>query len=401
MLVHNQYLIDPRVRREAEALAEEGLDVHVISLSEHTRHGAREPRHAIVNGVHIHRLPVRKRTGEGARYLCDCLLTMILGGLQLAMLHFRGKIDVVHVHNMPDLLVLAAMIPRLGGSKLVLDIHDPAPELFMSWKHGRLRGLLVRLLRLQERVSCSIADRVVSVNEGMRENLRAKGVPNDKIFIVHNFPDERFFPIRDAPTSWPRSRDSLELLYCGTITERYDLASVVKAIARLAGEIQVKFRILGRGNRLAEVLTLASTLGIRDSVEYVGLVPVDKLRDEMRKADAGISCHRAGIFGDLQFSTKVVEYLTQGLPALSPRTRTMTRYLPEDCVFYFEPGSDAALADTLRFMWHNPAEVVKRSANAREKLPSFSWQAEKRRFLSFYSDLINEGNPKARTVAAK
>ena len=34
MLAHTCYLRDPRVRREAEALAEKGLDVHVICLSE-------------------------------------------------------------------------------------------------------------------------------------------------------------------------------------------------------------------------------------------------------------------------------------------------------------------------------------------------------------------------------
>ncbi len=390
MLVHNQYLSDPRVRREAEALAERGLDVHVISLSERTPQGEREPRHSIVNGVHVHRLPVSKRTGGGARYLCDCLLTVILGGLQLALLHFRAKIDVVHVHNIPDLLVLAAMVPRLGGSKLVLDVHDPSPELFMSWNHARSQGFLVRFLRLQERVSCGIVDRVVSVSEGMRENLRAKGVPDHKIFIVHNFPDEKFFPACGAPTSWPRSRDSLVLLYCGTVTEHYDLGLAVKAMARLAGEIPVKLRILGRGNQLTEVLNLASALGVRDSVEYIGLVPVDRVHDEMRKVDAGISCHQAGIFGDLQFSTKIIEYLTQGLPALSPRTHTMTRYLPEDCMFYFEPRNDAALADTLRLMWHDPAEVLRRLTNARSRLLSFSWRAEKRRFLSFYSDLIKQ-----------
>jgi rhamnogalacturonyl hydrolase YesR len=266
----------------------------------------------------------------------------------------------------------------------------------MSWNHARSPGLLVRVLRSQEKVSCGLADWVISVNEGMRENLQTKGVLDHKIFIVHNFPDEKFFPLCDPPTSWPRSRDSLVLLYCGTVTEQYDLGLAVKAMARLVGEIPVKLRILGRGNRLTEVLNLASTLGVRDSVEYIGLVPVNRLRDEMRKVDAGISCHRAGVFGDLQFSTKIVEYLTQGLPALSPRTRTMTRYLPENCVFYFEPGSDAALADTLRFIWHNPAEVLRRVAKAREKLPSLSWQVEKGRFLSFYSDLISDRNPTAR-----
>jgi glycosyltransferase involved in cell wall biosynthesis len=255
------------------------------------------------------------------------------------------------------------------------------------------------LLRFQEKLSCAIADRVISVNESMRENLRSKGVADDKIFIVHNFPDQKLFPLCDAPTSWPRSHDSLVMLYCGTITEHYDLGLAVRAIARLAGEVPVKLRILGEGNRLAGVLSLATTLGVRDLVEHVGLVPLDKVRAEMQKADVGISCHRAGIFGDLYFSTKIVEYVTQGLPVLSPRTYTVSKYLSNDCIFYFEPGNDTALAETLRFMWQNPVEVLRRLSRARQLVPRLSWQAEKIEFVSFYTGLSKSSSPAARVAA--
>jgi glycosyltransferase involved in cell wall biosynthesis len=296
---------------------------------------------------------------------------------------------------MPDLLVFAAIIPRLTGSTVILDIHDPMAELFLSWNRHGAGKLVAKFLRLQEKISCAFADRVVSVNDTMRENLRGKGVPDDKIFIVHNFPDHKLFPLREAPLSWPRNRDSLVMLYSGTVTEHYDLGLAVKVIARLAGEIPVKLRILGEGNRLKEVLDLASKLGVRDSVIPVGLVPLEQVRAEMQKADAGISCHRAGIFGDLYFSTKIVEYLTQGLPVVSPKTYTVAKYLSDDDMFYFEPGNDAALAETLRFMWINPAEVLKRLRTARQSVPRLSWQAEKIEFQSFYGDVLNERHPGA------
>ncbi len=394
MLAHTCYMRDPRVRREAEALAAHGLQVHVISLSEqHDRRGGdREPRHAIVNGVHVHRLPIRRRRAGALRYLYEYVMVGLLGGLTLARLRLRSKLRAVHVHNMPDLLVLAAIVPRLSGSVVILDVHDPMPELYISWKHSPA-SLTVRLLRMQEKVSYAFADRIISVNESMRENLQAKGVPPAKITIINNFPDESLFPISELQTSWPRNRDCLVLLYCGTVSEHYDLGLAVRAMARIANEIPVKLRILGEGNRLREVLELAATLAV-DSVEHVGLVPIDQVRSEMRNADVGLSCHRAGIFGDLYFSTKIVEYLTQGLPVLSPRTHTITKYLSDDCLFYFEPGSDEALADTLRFMWQNPPEVLRRLGQARTLLPRLSWQTEKQKLVSFYSDLLT--NPSLR-----
>jgi len=391
MLAHTCYLRDPRVRREAEVLAEQGIEVHVISLSERREAAeGREARHVVVNGVEIHRLPVTKNRGSSLRYLYEYCVVGVLGGLKLAQLRFRGKLNVVHIHNMPDALVFAALIPKMDGSKVVLDVHDPMPELYMSRKRGRFSRLLVGILRAQESASFRFADWIISVNESMRENLKAKRVPEEKIVIVHNFPDEQLFPVCDIPRTWPRTRDSLVLLYCGTVTEQYDVALAIKAIARLANEIPVKLRLLGDGNKLSEVLNLARLLGVGNSVEYIGVVPIDGVREEMKKADIGISCHRAGIFGDLYFSTKIVEYLTQGLPVLSSRTYTINRYLPEDCLFYFEPGSDVALAEAIRLMWSNKAEVMARLIRARDRLPDLSWQAEKRKLLAFYSELLRQ-----------
>jgi glycosyltransferase involved in cell wall biosynthesis len=386
MLAHTKYLSDPRVRREAEALAEDGIDIHVICLSEE-HNGVREPRNAVFNKVQIHRLPVDRRRGGLLRYCFEYFMTGCLGAFQLARLQFQGRLRVVHIHNMPDMLVLAAFIPLLGGSKLVLDVHDPMPELYMSWGH-RPQSLLVRLIRLQERLSCRLADRVISVNETMREQLEAKGVSREKIFIVNNFPDLNHFPQREAPTAWPKS-DRLVLLYCGTVTEHYDLELAVKAIAVLAKELPVRLKIIGDGNRLSNVLQLGTSLGVRDAIEVFGKLPIENVATEMGQADVGVSCHRAGVFGDLYFSTKIVEYITQALPVVSSRTYTITRYLPDDCLFYFEPGNAKALADTIRYMLTNPGEVLRRLNNARALLSRLSWQTEKAKLSGFYANLLH------------
>jgi glycosyltransferase involved in cell wall biosynthesis len=399
MLAHSFYLLDPRIRREAESLAEQGFDVHVIALSD----GSREFRGASAithNGVHIHQLPICKKRGNFLRYVYEYFMTGVLGGLKLAQLHLRGRLDVTHIHNMPDILIFAGLIPWLGGSKLILDVHDPMPELYMGTNQTPFKPV-VWLLRLQEKFSCWLADRVISVNETMRENLLAKGVAEEKIFILHNFPDRTYFQTRDVPETWPKNPERLVLLYCGTITEHYDLGLAVRAMAKLKNEIPIHLKIIGQGNKLSEVLELASALGVRDSIEHVGSVPVEKVAEEMTKADVGISCHRGGIFGDLYFSTKIIEYLTQGLAVVSPRTYTIHKYLSDDCMFYFEPGNEAALVDTIRFIWHNPTEVLRRLTQARKHLVRFSWQAEKVRFLDFYTDLLNHAPAKARTDPAQ
>ena len=246
----------------------------------------------------------------------------------------------------------------------------------------------MRALRFQERISCWLADRVITVNETMGETLAAKGVTGDKIFIVHNFPDRNHFPISDLPNRWPKAQDNLVLLYCGTVTEHYDLGLAVKAMATLSGEIPIRLKIMGDGNRLSEILSLASELQIRDSIELINKVPIERVAEQMRHADIGISCHRAGVFGDLYFSTKILEYLSQGLPVVTARTYTINRYLPDNSVFYFEPGNHLSLAAEIRNMWNNPDEVMDRLEHARRLLSKLSWQAEKSRFWDFYTNFL-------------
>jgi glycosyltransferase involved in cell wall biosynthesis len=223
----------------------------------------------------------------------------------------------------------------------------------------------------------------------MRELLEAKGIASDKIFIVNNYPDLTHFHICEVPAVWPKS-DVLTLLYCGTITEHYDLGLAIRAMADLAGDIPIKLKIMGDGNRLSEVLELASALGVNDAIEVLGKVPIENVAAEMRRADVGISCHRAGVFGDLYFSTKIVEYMTQGLPVVSPRTYTISRYLPDDCIFYYEAGNVKALANTIRFMWNNPEVVLSRINKGRALLSQLSWQSEKKMFSAFYADLLKD-----------
>jgi glycosyltransferase involved in cell wall biosynthesis len=57
---------------------------------------------------------------------------------------------------------------------------------------------------------------------------------------------------------------------------------------------------------------------------------------------------------------------------------------------YFEPGNGASLAEAIRLVWHNPAEVFKRLAKSRKSLARLSWQAEKDRFLGFYAELLGD-----------
>jgi len=389
MLVHSYYLRDVRVRRAAEELAAAGMEVHVVCLREpRGPEGTREPKEQTVNGVRIHRLPLSRRRGGTGRYLFEFLATTVLGALKLCALHLRGRLDVVHIHNMPDILICAGLIPRWTGATLVLDVHDPMSEL---WRSNSAGGRFInRAVMLQERLSYALADRVVTVSDPMAENIAEK-MKCDKreITVIQNLPDVRTFPICESAVRWPRHQDSFTVLYTGTVTEHYRLDIAVRAVATAAMKIPtIRLRILGDGNRIQQVLSLAGDLGIAERVEYLKPVGVEAVRKIMADADVGISTHQAGVFGDLYFSNKLVEFLTQGLPVVTSRTRTVANYLPDDTVFFFAPGDPEECARQLVAIWEDPERVVRRLERARTVVQRLTWQTERRNLIQLYTALL-------------
>ncbi len=386
MLVHGHYPNDTRVRRQAECLAEGGFEVYVVALKEKTR----QPRFEVINEVFVYRMPLRKKRGNKIRYFFEFTVMTLFSIWKLAFLHLKKKFDVIHVNNMPDFLIIAGLIPRLTGAVLVLDVHDPMSELFQETYQVNETHLMIRLLKWQEWISYRLANHLVTVNDPMAENVAKKrGCPKETVKIVHNFPDLKVFPICEDKTNWPNNRKSFVLLYSGTVTEHYRLDIAVRAIAKVSQDIpNIRFRILGRGSSLQRVLDLAKDLGISDKVEHLESVDIDMVKNIIVEADVGISTHQSGVFGNLYFSTKIIEFMTQGLPVISSRTLTIEKYIPEDSIFYFEPEQVEDLAKQILLVHNNPAIVLEKIRNSKKLLSRYNWEEESRRFLALYGDLM-------------
>ena len=188
MPVYSYYPFDPRVRRAAEALIERGHSVDVICLK-----GKRESRIDSFNGVNIYRLSLTHKRGGYLRYVYHYAMFFIQVFLTLNRLDFRRKYDVVHVHSLPDFLVFVAMVQKLKKKKIVLDLHEVMPEIFAARFNKDMDSAMVRFVCRLERISCSFAHRVITVNDVRREVLEGRSVPPEKVTVIMNTPDDRIF----------------------------------------------------------------------------------------------------------------------------------------------------------------------------------------------------------------
>ena len=111
VVLYSTYPSDPRPRRAAEALVEEGMVVDLICLTENEKDLRRET----FNGVNIIRLPLTRRRGGKFNYFFLYSAFILCAFAILSVRTLSRRYDLVHVHNMPDILVLSGLIPKVFG----------------------------------------------------------------------------------------------------------------------------------------------------------------------------------------------------------------------------------------------------------------------------------------------
>jgi glycosyltransferase involved in cell wall biosynthesis len=382
MIAYTDYAGDARVRREAETLAEHGFHVRLMA----TRAGG-PARDYVLDGVAVSELQEQKYQGKSARaYLASYCRFLLAASAECLRLRWRGELDVVHVHNMPDFLVFAGLLPRLSGCKVVLDVHDSIPETFSVKFSGS--PLLRRALVVEERVSTAVAHRVICVNEPQMDVLVARGLPREKAFVSMNVPDPRIF---GEPKPYRAHDDGrLNLVYHGTMASRLGVDLVVRAIAELRASIpDLRLHLWGHGDDLDAFRGLARELSVDDLIEFRPQgYALRELTERLSDMHIGVVGNRRSEAGDLMLPVKLLEYVWLGIPAVVPRLRAIEHYFSDDMVSFFEPGDVASLSAAIRKLYEDAGRRRQQAARAQVFLEQYGWARQGEQLVSMYERLV-------------
>lgn len=379
MIAYTTYMHDGRVKRHAEALAERGDHVDVICLA--------TDEQPITNGVNVIGLPMpRYRGASKSAYLRSYTRFFSMATQRALRMSLKERYDIVIVCTMPDAVIVCAILPKLLGSKVVLDVHDTMPELYRD-KFGGARGAAgAKLLMLEERVSSWWADRVLAVHDLHRDRLEQAGVAAGKIHVVMNSPDTRIFDLHKNGDSPP---NEFTLMCHGTVTQRLGLDIAIAAVASLRAEIpELRLRVIGEGDRLAEARTLVDRLGMHNRVSFMDLVPVEKLPALLVKGDVGLVPYRPSSATHLMLPVKLLDYATLGIPVIAARLRTVEHYFGDGAVELFEPANVADLARAIRLLYNDPDLRARLVDRARCALEALNWLNQRTEYYRAIDSLL-------------
>ena len=382
MIVYTLYPMDARVRREAETLAASGnFEVTVFCLKENAT-----PKAYSKEKVSVKELDIAKYVG-GSRlhYVLSHMSFLMKAFFACSGLLFRRGIDIVHVHNMPNFLVFAAIVPKLFGKPVILDMHDSVPDTFEAKFRGKA-GVLFKVLCVEEKLSAWMSDRVICVNHVQKEVTVGRGIPSEKISISMNVPDHKKFAKRADQKNLARKQNGkFKVVYHGTMTERLGIDLAVEAVTKLKSEIPgLELHLWGRGDSLGFLQDRARELGSEEVVFFHGMVPIEELSGVLAEMDLGVVPNRKSAATDLMLPVKLMEYIALGIPVVAPRLKAIEYYFTDEMVSFFEPENVDAMAEAIFKVYQNGSRGKSQADKAKEFLEQYGWEKQSLDFINFY-----------------
>jgi len=373
---------DSRVRRHCETLVRRGWRVYQLGLA-----GEGERRVGRLNGVVLLRWQRPRYRGTTlTRYLTAYAAFFYWARRLLTRLRSRHKIDVVHVNNIPNFMVWAATPERRRGTGVILDIHDPVPELYRSKFSGHLgTRAIVGLLEWEERLASAAADLVLCVHEPHRALTASHGVDARKIRVVENFADDGLFR-----STTPRLPAPF-VAYHGTVAGRMGLESLLHAVHLLRQDgWPVRGAVWGDGDAVETLRRTRDRLGLTADMEIPGKrFRPEQLLPRLREVGVGVVPLRRDAFTDIMLPVKVLEYVRLGIPVVATWTPTIAYYFPEDTLTFVRDSSARGLATALSELFAAPEQARARAARAQALPIARSWQDAEPPFVRIVEEVAS------------
>jgi glycosyltransferase involved in cell wall biosynthesis len=386
MLVYSFYESDNRVMRYAETLARRGDHVDVVALKKEDT-----APYEIIRGVHVFRIQKRLVDEKGrSSYLLKLLKFFINSTIFVTKEHLKNPYDLIHVHSVPDFEVFATLLPKLRGTKIILDIHDLVPEFYMSKFKEHNESVLFKSLVAIEKASINFSDHAIISNHIWEKKLLSRSVTSDKCSVILNYPDQFIFYKRNKN----RNDGKFIIIYPGTFGWHQGIDIAIKGFAAIKDQApNAEFHVYGRGPERQAIANMIDELNLQDRVVLKDPLPISQIADIMANADLGIVPKRNDPFGGEAFSTKILEFMSLGIPVIVSATTIDKHYFNDSVVKFFTPEDEVDLAQCMLTLINDKELRTRIADNALKFVEDFSWDKKKYEYLDLVDSLLENRNP--------
>lgn len=360
--LHSGYTF--RTRAILKAQLEKGWDVRGVTGN---RHSATGPAVETIDGLTFHRTP---RLSSWISPLGEIREISALAA-QIERVAESWRPDVIHAHS-PVLDAVAALrAGRRLGVPVLYEIRAFWEDAAVGNGTGTEGSLRYRMTRALETWAVRKADAVAVICEGLKGDLIARGIRQDKIIVSPNGVDFEMFGDPPKPDlALARELDLIGAETVGFIGSFYDYEGIDDLIAAMPALVAARpaahLLLVGGGPMEAQLRAQASSSPVAERIHFVGRVPHEEVERYYSLVDVLAYPRKKMRLTDLVTPLKPLEAMAQGRLVAASDVGGH-RELIEDGVtgILFAPDDPDSIAKSLANLFENRENWDKLRKNGR------------------------------------
>lgn len=357
-----------------------------------------------LDGAHIHRTACYTAPRNQSR------LAQLRSYLSFLPAAFRsglraGKVDVVFVTSPPLFpLIAAALLAKLRGAKLILDLRDLWPDEIIACGAGSETSLPVRMMRALERWGYRNADLITCTTQSFIDTIQQRGADSERVMLLPNGADlELFKPLPPdnevARAAYKDLDGKFVVLYSGLLGIKHGLETLLGAASLLREDPDIRFCFLGSGAR-GDALREEAERRHLDNVLFLSERPVAEVPAVLARADVCVSALLPEPYLEKIISVKLFEYMACEKPVIASQAGEGARCVEESGAgLVTPPGDPQALADAIRTLKRDPQRRQAMGEAGRRYVEAhYSRQTWAQRFVTAAEALTHDAAKIAKSI---
>ena len=295
--------------------ADKGHEVHWISLTPFTAGDIGTVRLYLIKGLPLGKLHP---------------LNLLFYAIYVKRLITRINPGILHAHY-------------AGVNGVVGALSGFRPFVLTAWGSDVLFVAKSKIKGHLSKFALNKADLITCDADHMQDAMTTLGVDANKIRLIyfgvdtHKFrPCERIEKLRDKLDI----SNSPTIISLRNLEPVYDVETLIKSMPEVLRKVpEAKFIIAGRGPQEEELKRLAKSLGVSESVRFVGWIPNDELPQYLAAADVYVSTS----LSDAGLAASTAEAMACGLPVVITDSGENRKWVKDGESGFIVPVADARI----------------------------------------------------------
>lgn len=320
----------------------------------------------------IHRFPLFSE-GKGAiqraaRYTLMCFIHFLKGSFAKD----ARECNVMFIASTPPIQgAMAAMVKKIRRIPLIYNLQDVFPDSLVNTGTISKSSILWRIGRIIEDFTYRNADKIVVISKDIKNNIIAKGVPEDKIELIYNWVDES--EVIDIQRSnnklfdlYGLDRNKFYITYCGNIGLTQNMDMLLDVAEELEDYHDIQFVIIGDGayKKNVEKNIIDRNLG---NVKLLPFQPYEDISHVFSLGDVGLIISKPGV-GDNSVPSKTWSIMSASRPVLASFDENELKDIIKnnDCGVFVPAGDKLALKDAIISLYKDKDRCIECGCNGRK-----------------------------------